>query len=449
MSLMRSFFEPAAPVASLQASAPDSRLIRGIGRWALAAFAVNLTVGAGILGLQGRIQSLAGNYSIGIIVVCGILIALIGLCFAEIASRFDGSGGPQLYASIAIGPATGFTVGWLLWISRLGSCAAATSLLVDYAGVLSPALGTPTTRAAVICALAMIYMAINIVGIRQTAAVSTAFTMLKLLPLIAFVAVGVFFIEPQAFRLGAMPPLQDLSAAFLLAAYAFFGFDATTILTGEVRDPARSVPFAIVVSVSGVLVLYALIQIVCVGTLPGLATSQRPLADAATLFVGPWGAVAIAIAAVVSCAGVYGASFTPGTRLLFAMAGRGQLPAVLSHVHADYRTPIAAIVVTTAVVLALALSGSFIYLVKITLIARIAVYAITCAMLPVFRRRGDVRDAAFKVPAGDFVACFAAGCCLLFLASSSMRELLDVTGAVLLGLGLFALCVRARPRQRM
>src|SRR5262245_5186513 len=80
----------------------DARLLRGISRWALVAFAINLTVGAGIIGLQGRIQALVGNYSIGIIVACGLLIALIGLCFAEVASRFDRSGGPQLYASVAM-----------------------------------------------------------------------------------------------------------------------------------------------------------------------------------------------------------------------------------------------------------------------------------------------------------------------------------------------------------
>lgn len=140
----------------------DARLLRGISRWALVAFTVNLTIGAGILGLQGRIQALVGNYSVLVIVACGLLLALIGLCFAEVASRFDRSGGPQLYASVAMGPVAGFTVGWLLWISRIGSCAVVSNLLVDYAVVLWPPLGTPLGRALTISTLALGYLVINI-----------------------------------------------------------------------------------------------------------------------------------------------------------------------------------------------------------------------------------------------------------------------------------------------
>src|SRR5258708_34251129 len=204
----------------------DDRLVRGIGRWPLTAFAINLTVGAGILGLPGRIQILAGNYSIVVIILCGLLIALIALCFAEIGSRFDRSGGPQLYASEAFGPLGGFTIGWLLWISRLGTCAAVSNLFVVYGAVLYPPIVQPVFRAVAISTLTSVYAWINIRGIRQTAAVSTAFTVSKLVPLIAFVAIGVFFVDPQSLRLGSPPPLTNLSSAILLAAFAFFGFDA-------------------------------------------------------------------------------------------------------------------------------------------------------------------------------------------------------------------------------
>lgn len=205
-------------------------------------------------------------------------------------------------------------------------------------------------------------------------------------------------------------------------------------LQGRVQALAGNYSIAVIVSIGVVLLLYSLIQIVCVGTLPNLVTSQRPLADAAVAFVGPVGAIVIALTAVVACAGVYGASFTPGTRLLFAMADRGQLPARFGEVHSRYRTPVNTIIATSAVVLVLALSGSFIYLVKVTLIARISVYAFTCATLPILRRRSDVPEAAFVLRGGPALAFLAIACCLLALASSSMRELLDVAAAVVLGL---------------
>lgn len=415
----------------------DDRLLRGIGRWALTAFAINLTVGSGILGLPARIQALVGNYSVLIIIACGLLMALIALCFAEVGSRFDRTGGPQLYASQALGSTAGFTVGWLLWISRIGSCAAVSNLAVDYGKVLWPQLAHPGVRALAITLLVLAYTWINVRGIRQTAAVNTTFTVLKIVPLVVFVAIGLFFVEPQALQLDALPAITDLSTALLLAAYAFVGFDGTTVLAGEVRDPRRSVPFAILFSVGCVIVLYTLIQLVCVGTLPNLAASERPLADVALLLVGPAGAVVIAVVAVVSCAGVFGASMTPGTRLLFSMGDDRQLPHPLAYVHARFRTPVVAILITAAAILALAITGSFIYLVKVTLIARLSIYAITCVTLPVFRRSGIAPAAQFRLPGGTVVAVVSASLCVAFLANSSMRELLDVGVATAVGLAIY------------
>jgi amino acid transporter len=422
----------------------DSRLIRGIGRWALTAFTINLTIGSGIFGLPARIQALVGNYSVIVIVACGLLMALIALCFAEIGSRFDRSGGPQLYASTAFGPTAGFTVGWMLWLSRLGTCAAVSALLVDYAGTLWVQASQPVVRSIIICVLVLAYCGVNVRGIRQTSLVSAAFTVSKLIPLIALVAVGLWFLDPADLRLGAPPPVTNLSNAVLLAAFAFIGFDATGVLAGEVRDPARSVPAAICMSMVVFIVLYSLIQVVCVTALPNLADSQRPLADAAAAFVGPAGAIFIAFGAVISCAGTYGASLTPATRLLFAMSDSGQLPKAVSNIHPRFSTPVLAIALSSVAALALALSGSFIYLVKFTLIARITVYVMTCAILPQLRRRKDVPPAAFVLWGGSVVAYACAAACALFLASGSMRELLDVAIAVAIGLAIYAFTRHAR-----
>jgi basic amino acid/polyamine antiporter, APA family len=419
-------------------SQADDKLIRGIGPWALTAFAINLTVGSGILGLPSKVQALVGNHSVLVVAGCGLIMMLVALCFAEVASRFERTGGPQLYATQAFGSLAGFSAGWLLWISRIGSCAAVANLAIDYGQVLWPALADPMARAAGIAALTLAYTWINLVGIRQTAAVSTSFTVLKILPLLAFVTVGLFHADAAALRPDAAPELQNLSTALLLAAFAFFGFDGTTVLAGEVRNPSRSVPFAVLVSLGCVVVLYTLIQIVCVATLPGLASSDRPLADAAGVLVGRWGAWAIAVTAVIACAGVFGASMTPGTRLIFAMADQRQLPTPLARVNERLRTPVAAILFTAAAILALAISGTFIYLVKITLIARVTVYAMTCLTLPVLRRRAGVSAARFHLPGGSLLALAAATLCLFLLADSSMRELLDVGIALLVGLAAFA-----------
>lgn len=411
-------------------------LMRGIGPWGLTAFALNLTVGSGIMGLPARLGALAGSYSILVVMACGVLIAAIAFCFAEVAGRFEATGGPQLYATIAFGPVAGFTVGWLLWISRLGTCAAVANLMMDYGQVLLPSLSFSGRDA---CILVMIagYAVLNMAGIRQTSAVSVAFTLAKMLPLCAIALAGLFFVHRDMLRPGAVPAAAELTTAFLLTTFAFFGFDTATVLAGEVDDPRRSVPFAILVSVGTVTVLYTLMQVVCVGTLPNLGASDRPVADVASLIAGPWAAAAVAGMTVVACAGVYGASITPATRLLYAMGHQHQLPALLSGVHPRLHTPVPAIVISSIAALALALSGSFIYLVKVTLIARLAVYAATCVALPALRRRSDVPRATVRVPGGSVLAIACAVTCVAFLARSSMREALDVILGTVAGLVIF------------
>jgi amino acid transporter len=288
-----------------------------------------------------------------------------------------------------------------------------------------------------IAAVIAAYTWINLRGVREAATVSTAFTIAKLIPLLAFVGAGLFLLDLGAPLPETLPAATDVATAVLLMTFAFFGFDATTIVAGEVRDARRSIPFAIFVSVGSVATLYALIQLVCVAAVADLAASERPLADAAASFFGPAGALTISIGAVVSCMGIVAVLLTTATRALFAMGEGGQLPAVLATIHPRFRTPHWAIATTSVAVLMLALSGTFIYLVKLTLIARVLVFAATCATVPLMRRRPELPAATFKVPAGSLVGWICVALCLLFLARSSMREMLDVAVAAAAGLVIF------------
>jgi len=117
----------------------DSKLVRGILRWDLLALMVNGIIGAGIFGLPSKVFALTAGYSLLAFAACALLSALIVLCFAEVASRFEGTGGPYVYARAALGPVVGFEVGWLLWLARLTSFAALSNLFVSYLHGLLPA----------------------------------------------------------------------------------------------------------------------------------------------------------------------------------------------------------------------------------------------------------------------------------------------------------------------
>jgi len=417
-------------------------LNRAIRKWDLVALLVNVTVGAGILKLPSDVQRLVGNYSLLAFVVCGLIIALIALCFAEVGSRFSGTGGPYLYARETYGPTPAFLVGWLMWLTRLAGLATLVQVFISYLGYFWPAAESGLPRVAIIILLVVVLTVINLVGVKESARASDVFTISKLIPLLIFVAVGLFFIAPSRFTLAAAPGLGSFSAAVFVLVYVFSGFEAVLVNSGEVRTPSRVIPFALIVALSSAVVLFLLIQVVCIGVLPNLANSQRPLADASQIFLGTLGPVIISAGALVSIFGTLNVIMLACTRLPFAMANQGQLPAPLARVHERFRTPHLSILVSAAAALMLALPGSFIYAVKVTVVTRVLVYASTCAALPLLRRRDRAeqkRPDSFAAPLGIPISIVCVGLCVWLLVNSGWREARDVLIATAIGLVIYAI----------
>ncbi len=385
----------------------SEKLLRGIGRYDLLAIAINTIIGAGIFGLPSKVAALIGNYGIVALVLCVALIALIVLCFAEVSSRFEATGGMYLYARESFGPVVGFEVGWLYWIARLTSGAANCNLLVSYLGFFYPPLNDGPVRAAVISFIFISIAVVNFLGIRQSTIFTNIFTVGKILPLLVFVAVGMFFIEPANFALPQTVDAGKFGEAILILVYAFAGFEATTIIAGESREPRRDLPFALLGSLAIVALLYILIQIVAVGNLVNLAGSERPLADAAVNFIGFWGASLITVGVVVSIIGNLNIGFLASSRIPFAMAEQGDIPGVFARTHKKFKTPTLSIVVTLVIILILTIQSSFLTALTIATVTRLIVYATTCAALPVFRRRTEAPSAGFKAPFGTVFAVLA------------------------------------------
>src|SRR5881628_1020707 len=161
-----------------------SALIRGIRRWDLVAMVINGIIGAGIFGLPSKIFSLVGPYSLVAFLVCAAIVTLIILCFAEVGSRFEKTGGPYLYASEALGPVVGFEVGWLVWLTRVAAFAANCNLLVSYFGYFWPAATSGSWRAAVIVGIVVSLTIVNVTGVRNAALFGNIFTIGKLIPIV-------------------------------------------------------------------------------------------------------------------------------------------------------------------------------------------------------------------------------------------------------------------------
>ncbi|HJT29232.1 MAG TPA: amino acid permease [Pyrinomonadaceae bacterium] len=401
---------------------PEADLVRGIRRWDLVAIAINGIIGAGIFGLPSNVYKLIGTYSLIAFVACALVVALIILCFAEVSSRFDDTGGPYLYAREAFQPAVAFEIGWLIWLARTTAFAANCNLLINYLSYFWMPATTPLWRASIIVLVVIALAVINLLGIRQAAIVSNAFTVGKLVPIIIFIAAGLFFLNPQAFEFGPSPTTADFSKSVLLLVYAFTGFEMATIPAGEVRDPQRSLPRALLIAIFVVAILYIMIQVVCVGTLPGLAQSQKPLADAGSQFLGAAGGAIISAGAIISITGNLNILLLSGSRLPFAMAEQKQLPAFVGSIHTRFFTPYVSILITAGLMLFLTLKSSFVAALTISTIARLVTYGATCLALPVFRVRRDAPAAMFRLPGGTVIAIFSLLLIVWLLLNATLNE---------------------------
>ena len=387
----------------------EEKLVRGLGRWDLTAIAINTIIGTGIFILPAEVFGQIGSYSIFAFVFCAVIIGLIVLCFAEVSSRFQSTGGMYLYAKEAFGPIVGFEVGWLYWVVRVATFAANCNALLIYLGFFFPAAQEGWPRIAVITFVVGLITAVNLLGIRESAIMTNLFTVGKLVPLILFAAIGMFFLQPAQFNFAAVPEYDKFAVAILPLIYAFVGFEAAVIPAGESMDPKKNLPFALLTALAICTVLFIFIQIVAIGTLPELAGSKRPLADAAANFIGPFGATFIAIGALVSILGNLNGGFLASSRLPFAMAEQHELPAVIAKTHARFKTPYVSILLTSAVILVLTIQTSFYKAVAIAVITRLLVYATTCLALPVLRRRKDLPKAEFNAPLGIAAAILSLG----------------------------------------
>lgn len=427
----------------------EEKLVRGISRIDLTAIAINTIIGTGIFLLPATVAGLIGSYSLFAFVACAVIVGLIVVCFAEVSSRFEATGGMYLYAREAFGPAVGFEVGWLYWIVRVTTFATNCNALLIYLGFFFPKVGEGPARWLTITGVVMILALVNFLGVKQSSRLTNVFTVGKLLPLLLFGLVGIFFIAPANFTLGDLPTRGNFSTAVLALIYAFVGFEAAVIPAGETKDPQKAVPFALLAALAVVAVLFMLIQVVAIGTLPELATSKRPLADAALNFAGVFGATFIAVGAVISILGNLNGGFLAASRIPYAMAEQNELPSIFGRINSRFRTPDVALLVTTVAIFIFTIQSSFLSALTIATITRLLVYASTCAALPVLRRRADAPEAKFKAPFGVVAAALSLLLIVWLLSQVDyMKEGLTMIVMVIVGMIIYgAVRIFAQPRK--
>lgn len=426
--------------------AGGATLRRVISRWQIVGLSLNDVVGSGVYLLPAAAAGFLGAGSLWAVGLAGLAVLLLVLCFAEAASYFDEPGSGYLYARTAFGPLVGFEVGWMTWLARVASVA---SLSVGFAQALSflwPGAAAGWGRAAAVTLPLLALTAINYVGVEAGARTAVVLVVTKIVPLLVFVGAGLFAVSTDLAFSQPATAEGGLGGAALLLLFAYAGFENTAAPAGEYRNPRRDIPFALLVEIGTVTLLYLAVQWVALGTLPGLAGSETPLADAAAGFLGPWGGWLLTVGAILSILGTNGNTVLAGPRYLFALARDGFGPApvarALARVHPRFRTPSNAILFQTAVALPLALSGTFVGLAALSVVARLATYLGTAAAVPVLRRKLGSPAGAFRVPGGPVIPVAACALALALAASATAESLIAAGAALAVGLVLYA--VRAR-----
>ncbi len=407
---------------------------RSISKWEMVLLFINGVIGAGIFGLPAKVFKEVGVYSIAALVVCAITVFIIVFCMAEVSSRFDKTGGPYLYAQDSFGPLIGFTTGWLLLLTRFITYAALINLLVTYLSFFADGFIQPLPRILTIIFITLLLSIINYIGVKNSTRVNNFLTISKLVPLFLFIAVGLFYITPANFQLKQTPTFSTFSSTVLLLVFAFGGFESVLVNSGEVKNPKKNLPFALLLASTIIAIIYIFIQIVCIGTLPELASSNKPLAQAAGLFMGKTGATIIAIGALFSITGTLNAIMLVGSRLPYAFSVENQFPKMFSFIHPKYKTPTFSLILFSLITLIVSITNSFIYAATISAITRVMIYGIVCFALIKLRKKDNAESNYFKIPFGNIIAVAGIVVAIWLLSSSKLSELKDVGIAIAVGL---------------
>lgn len=419
---------------TIPSPAQNEGLVRQLGATGIALLALNGMIGAGIFGVPAGAAALAGAWSPLVFVACALLLGAVMLCFAEIASRFDRTGGPILYIDTAFGRFAGFQTGWAFYIARMTAYAANLNLLIKSLAYLWPVAGEGWIRVALLTAIIGGLAWINVTGIKQAVRSLGVLTVLKLIPLLTLVVAGLAWLAPAAGNLAdsAPPALGQFTTAALLVIYAFVGWESALVPAGEVKNPARAMPLALFAALITVTVVYVAIQAISVAALPGLADSERALIDVAEVLMGPTGAILLTVGVVVSVGGNVAGTMISAPRLTFALAREGSFPRWFGEVHPEHLTPANSIVFFAALTLLLSIFGSFVWLAAMSALVRVLIYMACIGAMPKLRRCQTDAE-GFTLPLGWIIPLLAFCASLVLLIQVSLQAVLATLAVLAVG----------------
>ena len=409
----------------------QENLKKEIGTFSLAAAVVNIMVGTGIFVLPALVAENLGATAIICFFICGILIFLIALCFAEVGSKVSVSGGTYAYIESAFGPFAGFLANNIFWF---GSCvlsdAASANALSKTLSYFIPGIDSAIARPFFFLLLFGGLAFINIRGAKHGVRFIIFTTVAKLIPLLLIIGFGTGHISMSNLEWKISPTISDIGASSLVLFYAFLGIETAVTNSGEIKNPARTVPLGILSGLSFVLILYLAIQVICQGVLGDQLTvnKEAPIAAVSKLIFGNMGITLVVAGTAISILGAISGEILAIPRVLFAGARDGLLPKFLAKVHPQYLTPHLSIAIYCLLGFLLAVFGVFKQLIILSSVATLLIYlgVVLAAIKFRFKRSGDNKK-TFTIPGGITVPLLATVIIGWLLSNLSKDEIIGIS----------------------
>ena len=406
---------------------------RTIGVFGLSANIMNVIIGAGIFALPAIVASSMGASSIIAYFFCGLLMALIMLCFAEASSKVTQTGGVYSYIETAFGPYAGFLAGIFTVTGTLLADAAVSNALINVLASTHPIFELAWMR--ILC-LFLVFGGlafINVIGVKQGIGLVKINTVAKLIPLMLLVLFGWQAVSVDNLVIESLPGIQELGKTSLVLFFAFQGCESGIVVSGEVINPKRTIPKAIFISITAIVILYMLIQTVAQGVLGDELPQHTatPLAAAANVIFGPIGFVILTTGAAISMFGFLSGDILNNPRTLYALSRDRVIPIkALSKIHTSFATPYISIIVYASIGFLIAATGSFESLVVIASSSILMVYLGVVLAVIKLRYTHQSKSDEFTIPGGLIVPVICIAIILYFLSNLTENEIIGSAIAI-------------------
>ena len=407
----------------------EEGLKRVVGVSGLALTIVGFTIGAGIFALPAIVGIELGAFAVFSYIFCGIMLAAIMLCYAEVGSKVTTAGGSYAYVEAAFGDFAGFIISWIFFFGWcILSDAALMNIIADSLAVIFPVFLNPWIRGLFFFVLLGFMVTVNIWGAKQGVAVVKIISIVKLLPLFGIIIFGFGKINSANLHWEQLPSIKTFGNTALILFFAFAGFESALGVSGEIKNPKRTVPLGILLGGILVLIVYLLLQAVTQGILGTqmAAYKDAPLAAIAEKIIGPIGGTILLLTAAISCFGSVSADVLNTSRVLFAGANDGLFPKFLGKVHPKFSTPYWAIICFGGLIFILSVAGGFKQLAILASAAILLIYlAVILATIKLRKQKQDTAEKTFRIPGGLFFPFIGIASIVWLLTSLSKWEILS------------------------